>query len=214
MIAVADTGAGMDRATRERAFDPFFTTKDVGKGTGLGLSQVYGFVRQTGGHVRIYSEIGEGTTLKIYLPRHAGDEDTAEPGSRTQNTAHAIGTETILVVEDDEALRSYTTEILAELGYRVLAAHDGQSALQMLEKNEVDLLFTDAVMPGGMNGRQLADEAVRRRPGLKVLFTTGYTRNAIVHHGRLDPGVQMIGKPFLFNELGAKVRELLDGRSA
>jgi PAS domain S-box-containing protein len=214
MIAVADTGAGMDRATRERAFDPFFTTKDVGKGTGLGLSQVYGFVRQTGGHVRIYSEIGEGTTLKIYLPRHAGDEDTAEPGSRTQNTAHAIGTETILVVEDDEALRSYTTEILAELGYRVLAAHDGQSALQMLEKNEVDLLFTDVVMPGGMNGRQLADEAVRRRPGLKVLFTTGYTRNAIVHHGRLDPGVQMIGKPFLFNELGAKVRELLDGRSA
>jgi CheY-like chemotaxis protein len=214
MIAVADTGAGMDRATRERAFDPFFTTKDVGKGTGLGLSQVYGFVRQTGGHVRIYSEIGEGTTLKIYLPRHAGDEDTAEPGSRTQNTAHAIGTETILVVEDDEALRSYTTEILAELGYRVLAAHDGQSALQMLEKNEVNLLFTDVVMPGGMNGRQLADEAVRRRPGLKVLFTTGYTRNAIVHHGRLDPGVQMIGKPFLFNELGAKVRELLDGRSA
>jgi CheY-like chemotaxis protein len=210
MIAVADTGAGMDRATRERAFDPFFTTKGVGKGTGLGLSQVYGFVRQTGGHVRIYSEIGEGTTLKIYLPRHTGDEDTVEPDSRTQNTAHAIGVETILVVEDDEALRSYTTEILAELGYRVLAAHDGQSALQALGKNKVDLLFTDVVMPGGMNGRQLADEAVRRKPGLKVLFTTGYTRNAIVHHGRLDAGVQMIGKPFSFSELGAKVRQLLD----
>ena len=210
MIAVADTGVGMDRATRDRAFDPFFTTKGVGKGTGLGLSQVYGFVRQTGGHVRIYSEIGQGTTLKIYLPRHAGDDDVAEPDSRSQNTAHAIGAETVLVVEDDEALRSYTTEILAELGYRVLAAHDGQSALQALEKNKVDLLFTDVVMPGGMNGRQLADEAVRRSPGLKVLFTTGYTRNAIVHHGRLDAGVQMIGKPFSFSELGAKVRQLLD----
>ena len=142
----------------------------------------------------------------------------ATPATRTrrnastapQDTARAIGAETILVVEDDEALRSYTTEILAELGYRVLAAHDGASALQMLESNPVDLLFTDVVMPGGMNGRQLADEAVRRRPGLKVLFTTGYTRNAIVHHGRLDAGVQMIGKPFSFNELGAKVRALLD----
>jgi CheY-like chemotaxis protein len=206
MIAVTDTGVGMDRQTRERAFDPFFTTKGVGKGTGLGLSQVYGFVRQTGGHVRIYSEIGEGTTVKIYLSRHAGDEDTTERESRAQNTARAIGIETILVVEDDESLRSYTTEILAELGYRVLAAQNGASALQVLEGNQIDLLFTDVVMPGGMNGRQLADEAVRRRPGLKVLFTTGYTRNAIVHHGRLDAGVQMIGKPFSFNDLGAKVR--------
>ena len=143
--------------------------------------------------------------MKIYLRRHTGDEDPAERESRVQNTARAIGTETILVVEDDEALRSYTTEILAELGYRVLAAHDGSSALQALEHNQIDLLFTDVVMPGGMNGRQLADEAMRRRPGLKVLFTTGYTRNAIVHHGRLDAGVQMIGKPFSFNELGAKV---------
>jgi PAS domain S-box-containing protein len=210
MIAVADTGVGMDRTTRERAFDPFFTTKGIGKGTGLGLSQVYGFVRQTGGHVRIYTELGEGTTVKIYLPRHAGDEDAAESKSRSQDAARAVGTETILVVEDDEALRSYTTEILAELGYRVVPAHDGRSALQALENNQVDLLFTDVVMPGGMNGRQLADEAVRRRPGLKVLFTTGYTRNAIVHHGRLDAGVQMIGKPFSFNELGAKVRMLLD----
>jgi signal transduction histidine kinase len=210
MIAVADTGVGMDRQTRERAFDPFFTTKGVGKGTGLGLSQVYGFVRQTGGHVRIYSELGEGTTLKIYLRRHAGDEDATEPERKEQDIAHAVGSETILVVEDDEALRTYTTEILVELGYRVLAAHDGQSALRVLDKNEVDLLFTDVVMPGGMNGRQLADEAVRRRPTLKVLFTTGYTRNAIVHHGRLDAGVHMIGKPFSFSELGTKVRALLD----
>jgi CheY-like chemotaxis protein len=210
MIAVADTGVGMDPTTRDRAFDPFFTTKGIGKGTGLGLSQVYGFVRQTGGHVRIYTELGEGTTVKVYLPRHAGDEDATERKNRAQDTARAIGTETILVVEDDEALRSYTTEILAELGYRVVAAHDGSSALQALENNQVDLLFTDVVMPGGMNGRQLADEAVRRRPELKVLFTTGYTRNAIVHHGRLDAGVQMIGKPFSFNDLGAKVRTLLD----
>jgi CheY-like chemotaxis protein len=160
--------------------------------------------------VRIYTELGEGTTVKVYLPRHAGDEDATERKNRAQDTARAIGTETILVVEDDEALRSYTTEILAELGYRVVAAHDGSSALQALENNQVDLLFTDVVMPGGMNGRQLADEAVRRQPGLKVLFTTGYTRNAIVHHGRLDAGVQMIGKPFSFNDLGAKVRTLLD----
>jgi PAS domain S-box-containing protein len=210
MIAVTDTGMGMDRATRERAFDPFFTTKGVGKGTGLGLSQVYGFVRQTGGHVRIYSEAGEGTTVKVYLPRHAGDQDPAEREARAQSAARAIGAETILVVEDDEALRSYTIEILTELGYGVLEAHNGASALEVLDRNRVDLLFTDVVMPGGMNGRQLADEAVRRRPELKVLFTTGYTRNAIVHHGRLDAGVQMIGKPFSFNDLGTKVRSLLD----
>jgi signal transduction histidine kinase len=149
MIAVTDTGVGMDRETRERAFDPFFTTKGIGKGTGLGLSQVYGFVRQTGGHVRIYSEVGEGTTLKIYLRRYTGDEDATKPERRPQDTAHAIGSETVLVVEDDEALRTYTTEILVELGYRVLAAHDGPSALQALDKNDVDLLFTDVVMPGG-----------------------------------------------------------------
>jgi CheY-like chemotaxis protein len=211
MIAVADTGEGMDRTTRERAFDPFFTTKEVGKGTGLGLSQVYGFVRQTGGHVRIYSEINEGTTVKIYLPRHAGEERDADVQIRTREAAPIAGAETILVVEDDAALRAYTTEILAELGYRVLEARDGPSALRVLEEQHVALMFTDVVMPGGMNGRDLADEALRRRADLKVLFTTGYTRNAIVHHGRLDAGVHMIGKPFSFAELGAKVRALLDG---
>jgi PAS domain S-box-containing protein len=211
MIAIADTGVGMDQATVERAFDPFFTTKEVGKGTGLGLSQVYGFVRQSGGHVKIYSEAGEGTTVKIYLRRHTGGDDRAAEPKPSDDTARAIGTETILIVEDDDALRDYTIEILSELGYGVLAARDGRSALQLLDRNAVDLLFTDVVMPGGMNGRELADEAVRRRPGLKVLFTTGYTRNAIVHHGRLDAGVHMIGKPFSFAELGAKVRTLLDG---
>ena len=210
MIAVADTGVGMDSATRERAFDPFFTTKGVGKGTGLGLSQVYGFVRQSGGHVKIYSELGEGTTVKIYLRRHTDGQAHTEDLNRTDDTLQAIGAETILVVEDDEALRAYTTEVLGELGYGVLEARDGPNALQLLERHHVDLLFTDVVMPGGMNGRELADEAVRRRPGLRVLFTTGYTRNAIVHHGRLDAGVHMIGKPFSFGELSVKVRALLD----
>jgi PAS domain S-box-containing protein len=211
MIAVGDTGGGMDRATLERAFDPFFTTKGAGKGTGLGLSQVYGFVRQSSGHVRIYSEVGQGTTVKIYLPRYAGADRDGKPAKSASDTARAIGTETILVVEDDDAVRAYTTEVLTELGYRVLEAPTGVSALEILEKEPgIDLLFTDVVMPGPINGRQLANEAVRRRPGLRILFTTGYTRNAIVHQGRLDPGVHMIGKPFSFNELGTKVRALLD----
>jgi len=210
MVAVADTGAGMDATTLGRAFDPFFTTKEVGKGTGLGLSQVYGFVRQTGGHVKIYSEVGHGTTVKVYLRRHAGEEDAPAAEQSVQQHARAIGAETILVVEDDEALRAYTVDVLGELGYNVLSARDGPTALRALGEAEVDLLFTDVVMPGGMNGRQLADEATRRKPRLKVLFTTGYTRNAIVHHGRLDAGVEMIGKPFSFGELSTKVRALLD----
>jgi CheY-like chemotaxis protein len=210
MIAVADTGSGMDGATRERAFDPFFTTKDVGKGTGLGLSQVYGFVRQSGGHVKIYTELGEGTTVKIYLPRSTDQAGETADLTRLRTNTSAIGAETILVVEDDEALRNYTTEILRELGYRVLAAPGGAAALKLFEGNRVDLLFTDVVMPGGMNGRELAEEATRRVPKLKVLFTTGYTRNAIVHHGRLDSNVHMIGKPYLLADLSAKLRELLD----
>ena len=212
MIAVADTGTGMDPITVERAFEPFFTTKDVGRGTGLGLSQVYGFVRQSAGHVKVYSELDEGTTVKIYLPRYLGAEEHVEDAEQSQAANGAIGTETILVVEDDDALRSYTVETLAELGYRVLPATNGAVALEILDSgNDIDLLFTDVVMPGGLNGRQLADEAVRRRPGLKVLFTTGYTRNAIVHHGRLDPGVEMVGKPFSSDELIRKVRAILDG---
>ena len=210
LIAVADTGAGMDKATLGRAFDPFFTTKAIGKGTGLGLSQVYGFVRQSGGHVKIYSEVGEGTTVKLYLPR-SGDEEpaTAEPPVSRSNLG-AIGVETILVVEDDEMLRNYVTEMLGDLGYRMLGVASAGAALKILETEDVDLLFTDVVMPGGMNGRELADEASRRWPKLKVLFTTGYTRNAIVHHGRLDKGVQFIGKPYLVADLSAKVRDLLD----
>jgi PAS domain S-box-containing protein len=214
LIAVSDTGTGMDAETLAQVFEPFFTTKEVGKGTGLGLSQVYGFVRQSGGHIRVYSEVGEGTTVKIYLPRLLGDAATAE--TRTDSAPPPIhgGPESILVVEDHEDLRAFSTGVLRELGYRVLEAANGPSALAVLQAApEVDLLFTDVVLPEGMDGRRLADEAQRRRPGIKVLFTTGYTRNAIVHNGRLDPGVELIGKPFSFEALAAKVRRVLDGPS-
>jgi CheY-like chemotaxis protein len=210
LIAVTDTGAGMDKTTQERAFDPFFTTKEVGKGTGLGLSQVYGFARQSAGHVKIYSELGEGTTVKIYLPRSVSDTDKPATGESSK-IARWNGTETILVVEDDVALRQYALEILQELGYRVLSASNGVTALKTLGQEEhVDLLLTDVVMPGGLNGRQLADKAVGQRPGLRVLYMTGYTRNAIVHNGRVDAGINMISKPFSFEELAAKVRQRLD----
>lgn len=213
MIAVTDAGSGMDRATLERAFDPFFTTKEVGKGTGLGLSQVYGFVRQSSGHIRIYSELGEGTTVKIYLPRYIGADGGPKDQRVSPQLPRAIGDEVILVVEDDEALRAYTVQILAELGYHVVNAAHGAAALEIInQRDDIHLLFTDIVMPGGLNGRELADRAQRIRPSLKVLFTTGYTRNAVVHHGRLDPGVHLIGKPFTFEELAAKVRTLLDDR--
>lgn len=212
MVAVTDTGTGMSRATVERAFEPFFTTKDVGKGTGLGLSQVYGFVRQSSGHIRIYSEIGEGTTIRIYLPRYLGDaRNVAPPAALPAEAPKAVGDECVLVVEDDVGLRGHATETLRELGYRVLEASNGSEALQIVSGDAaIDLLFTDVVMPGGVNGRQLADEAARKRPGLKVLFTTGYARNAIVEHGRLDAGISLITKPYSFHELAAKVRERLD----
>jgi len=212
MISVSDTGTGMDASTLERAFEPFFTTKGVGKGTGLGLSQVYGFVRQSSGHLAIYSELGEGATVKIYLPRYHGEEDLVEQSHRSGDS-QSLGAETILVVEDDEALRLYTLEVLSDLGYSVLAAANAAAALDIIGRSpDIDLLFTDIVMPGGMNGRQLADEAIRQKPMLKVLFTTGYTANAIVHHGRLDPDVELISKPFTYESLGRKIRTLLDAK--
>ena len=212
LIAVTDTGAGMDSQILERVFEPFFTTKETGKGTGLGLSQVYGFVRQSAGHVRLYSEVGVGTTVKIYLPR-AADETAVNRDEAPVAALPMRGAgETILIVEDHEDLRSYGTGALEELGYRVLQAGAGREALRILaETPQVDLLFTDVVLPEGLDGRRLADEALRLRPGLKVLFTTGYTRNAIVHNGRLDPGVELISKPYSAESLGAKVRTLLDG---
>jgi PAS domain S-box-containing protein len=210
MIAITDTGTGMDMTTQERAFDPFFTTKEVGKGTGLGLSQVYGFARQSAGHVKIYSEIGEGTTVKIYLPRSANGTRNPMIGEANK-LSRWTGAETILVVEDDDELRKYAREVLEELGYHVMSAGSAAAALATLNgSHQIDLLLTDVVMPGGMNGRQLADKAVGHRPGLRVLYMTGYTRNAIIHQGRLDRGISMISKPFSFEELASKVRQVLD----
>jgi PAS domain S-box-containing protein len=212
MIAVTDTGVGMSREVHDRAFEPFFTTQEVGKGSGLGLSMIYGFVKQSGGHVKLYSEDGQGTTIKIYLPRLLGDALVEDDESVTRSAAELGGQrETILVVEDDVDVRSYTVESLRELGYRVLEAHDGTSALHQLERfaGTIDLLFTDVVMPR-MSGSQLTAEARRLQPGLKVLYTSGYTRNAVDHNGRLDPGVEMIPKPFTFEGLAQRVRDVLD----
>jgi CheY-like chemotaxis protein len=209
VISVSDSGRGMDADTMSRAFEPFFTTKPVGRGTGLGLSQVYGFVKQSGGHVKIYSEVDQGTTVKIYLPRAAAPDVDAEEMSALALPEGSA--ETILVVEDDDDVRAHSVDSLRELGYRVLEAHDGPSALRLLERQpRVDLLFTDVVLPGGMTGAQVAAQAKVLRANLKVLFTTGYARNAIIHHGRLDKGVELITKPFTFNDLAAKVRDILD----
>jgi CheY-like chemotaxis protein len=211
VVCVSDTGTGMPAETLDRVFEPFFTTKDIGRGTGLGLSMVYGFVKQSGGHVKLYSEPGEGTTVKLYLPRLAGQ--AAEDREEAQPLApEGTSEETILVCEDDDDVRAYSVEVLRELGYRVLEAHDGPSALRLLERQEgrVDLLFTDVVLPSGIMGDHLAEQARALRPDLKVLFTTGYARNAIVHHGRLDPGVELITKPFSYADLAARIRDLLD----
>jgi PAS domain S-box-containing protein len=211
-ISVTDTGTGMDADTMRQAFEPFFTTKPVGRGTGLGLSQVYGFVKQSGGHVKLYSEPGVGTMVRMYLPRLQGAAAQASPSSAPA-AAQGGRQEVVLVVEDDDKVRSLSVEMLRELGYQVLEAADGPRALQILEvRDDVALLFTDVVLPGGMTGAQVAARAKASHPALQVLFTTGYARNAIVHHGRLDPGVQLLTKPFTFADLAAKVRAILDRR--
>jgi signal transduction histidine kinase len=209
MIAVTDRGVGMTPEVLARAFEPFFTTKPVDKGTGLGLSQVFGFVKQSGGHVKIYSEPGEGTTVKIYLKRHFGEEQEAQLASGPADPDKRP-TETVLVVEDDERVRAGTVDALRELGYAVIHVGNAAEALKKLNEHpKIALLFTDIVMPI-MNGRKLAEEAVARLPELKVLFTTGFTKNAVVHNGVLDPGVNFIAKPFTLDQLAAKLREVLD----
>jgi CheY-like chemotaxis protein len=208
MLSVTDTGSGMDPDTMARVFEPFFTTKAAGKGTGLGLSQVYGFVKQSGGHIKLYSEPGRGTTVRIYLPRRLV-EGVADESPDARLAPEASG-ETILVVEDDADVRAYSVGALQELGYRVTEAPDGPAAVRILEQRRFDLVFTDVVLPGGMTGADVVARALQLWPGIKTLFTTGYARNAIVHHGRLDPGVQLITKPFTFDELAARVRDVLD----
>jgi signal transduction histidine kinase len=209
-IAVSDTGSGIPEDVLTQVFEPFFTTKEVGKGTGLGLSQVYGFVRQSSGHIKIYSEPGEGTTVKIYLPRLASAQ-TSEPLNRSAEpeSIHG-GSETILVVEDHDELRAFSVGVLSDLGYRVLSASSGSEAINLVKDERIDLLFTDVVLPDGMNGRRVADAVAAIQPRAKVLFTTGYTANAIVHNGRLDAGVQLVSKPFSASALGLRVRKLLD----
>ncbi|WP_371416698.1 PAS domain-containing protein [Caulobacter sp. S45] len=210
MVAVSDSGSGMPPDVIAKAFDPFFTTKAVGKGTGLGLSQVYGFVKQSGGHVKIYSEPGEGTTVKIYLPRLVGQQQETDNESTNHELPLGDDLEVVLVVEDEAAVRQFSVDALTELGYRVLEADSAAAALRLLDGHpEIVVMFTDVIMPD-VNGRKLADEALRRRPDLKVLFTTGYTRNAVVHNGVLDPGVELLGKPFTIEELAAKMRDVLD----
>ena len=210
VICVSDNGIGMTSEVMQRAIDPFYTTKPPGEGTGLGLSQVFGFVRQSGGCLKLYSEPGQGTTVKLYFPRLASTESVDEP-PQTNVEPRGDPSETILVVEDEENVRAYSTESLRELGFSVLEACDGPSALRLLDKHpEVDLLFTDVGLPG-MNGRQLVSEACRRLPGLKVLYTTGYARNAIVHQGRLDSDVELLPKPFTREELAVRIHAVLNG---
>jgi PAS domain S-box-containing protein len=210
MVAVSDSGAGMDEAVIAKAFDPFFTTKGVGKGTGLGLSQVFGFVKQSGGHVKIYSEIGQGTAVKIYLPRYYGPVASVEPKTQLATAQGGTG-ELILLVEDDDGVRDLTARMLRDLGYDVIVAADGVKALAAFDANpSIQLILTDVVMPD-MNGRDLADQATARRPDVKVLFTTGYTRNAIVHNGVLDPGVHILHKPATLEQMALKLRTVLDG---
>jgi DNA-binding response OmpR family regulator len=214
LLAVSDTGLGMTRDVQDKAFEPFFTTKGVGKGTGLGLSQVYGFIRQSGGHAKIYSEPGQGTTVKLYLPRVQDSAETASPAIIAPRRDSATD-RPILVVEDDDDVRSHVVQGLTEFGYRVREAADGASALHALaDEPPVCLLFTDIGLPGGMNGRELADEVQRRVPGLPVLFTTAYARNAIVHHGRLDAGVELITKPFTLPDLVNRIERVLATSSA
>jgi signal transduction histidine kinase/CheY-like chemotaxis protein len=207
MIAVSDTGMGIPGSLLDKVFEPFFT-KDAGRGSGLGLSMVYGFVKQSDGHVKIYSEEGHGTSVKLYLPQAAG---APEAPAETSLSGSEGGDEHILLVEDDALVRQYVVTQISRFGYHTLAAGNAAEALAIVDRGErIDLLFTDVMLPGGMNGRQLATEAGKRLPGLKVLYTTGYTENALIHHGRLDAGVLLLPKPYLSSDLARMIRTALE----
>jgi signal transduction histidine kinase/ActR/RegA family two-component response regulator len=208
MIAISDTGEGMAPELLDKVFEPFFTTKEVGKGSGLGLSMVYGFVKQSNGHIKIYSEVGHGTTVKLYLP-HAIGFATADTVVKSGGDPERGG-ETILVVEDDPLVRQYVLTQVQSLGYTTLSASNGTEALAVIDSGKhIDLLFTDVIMPGSMNGRELAGAALRRRPDMRVLYTSGYTENAIIHHGRLDAGVLLLAKPYRRSDLATLIRAAL-----
>lgn len=208
MVAVTDTGVGMSRETTRRAFDPFFTTKPEGQGTGLGLSQVFGFIKQSGGHVKLYSEVCQGTTVKLYIPKAFGNNACLHDELVDEQASNGTG-ETVLVVEDDEGVRAAAVTMIAELGYLVISAEGPEQALQILAEQPVKLLFTDVVMPGPISSRELADRARILQPDVKVLFTSGYTQNAVVHGGRLDDGVELISKPYRREQLARRLRRLL-----
>jgi PAS domain S-box-containing protein len=213
-ICVTDTGTGMSPETIERAFEPFYTTKPIGQGTGLGLSMIYGFARQSGGHVRIYSELGQGTTICIYLPRYAGDALFAEE-EEALATAVAASGQTVLVVDDEATIRHLIDEVLDEQGYTVIGAADGAAGLKVLQSgSKIELLITDVGLPNGMNGRQVADAARALRPGLRVLFITGYAENAAVGNGHLEPGMELLTKPFSIQALTSKVADMMRGGTA
>jgi CheY-like chemotaxis protein len=215
LISVTDTGTGMPPEIIARAFDPFYTTKPTGAGTGLGLSMVYGFARQSGGHVSIYSELGQGTTMRVYLPRHRGDIETPDiPGLEIRPSA-VLRSETILIVDDEPTVRMFVTEVLQQQGYHAIDASEGITALKILESNaRIDMLITDVGLPKGLNGRQLADAARLVRPELKVLSITGYAENAAIGNGHLDASMQMLAKPFSIDELSAKLHQLFAASGA
>jgi CheY-like chemotaxis protein len=212
-LCVSDTGIGMSADTISKAFEPFFTTKPIGQGTGLGLSMIYGFAQQSEGYAKIYSEVGQGTTFKLYLPRHRGGEAEEEELPQATAMQHAEEGEVVLVVEDESVVRGLILEELHELGYAALEAVDGNSGLEMLRsKRRIDLLITDIGLPG-LNGRQLADAARLLRPSLKVLFMTGYAENAALASGFLEPGMEMITKPFAMDALAGRIRSMLSESS-
>ncbi len=209
-LCVSDTGTGMPPDVIAKAFDPFFTTKPIGEGTGLGLSMIYGFARQSGGQVRIYSEVGDGTNVCIYLPRHYGDEAPDGVAATLKEAPRAEQGETVLVVDDEPTVRMLVTEVLEDLGYTAIEATDSLSGLKVLQSDvRIDLLVTDVGLPGGMNGRQMAEAGQVKRPGLKVLFITGYAENAVLGSGHLKPGMQVLTKPFAMEALGSRVKELV-----
>ena len=210
LVAVTDTGTGMPPEVIARAFDPFYTTKPIGVGTGLGLSMVYGFARQSGGHVGIYSEMGQGTTMRVYLPRHRGEVESSDLPGIAIRSMESTRAETVLVVDDEPTVRMFVTEVLQQAGYHAIEASDGSTALKILKSNtRIEMLITDVGLPGGLNGRQVADAARLERPDLKVLFITGYAENAAINNGHLDPAMQMLTKPFTLDELQAKITHLL-----